>query len=102
MVELGLKNAADAVSEVKVGDIAGHIMRGGWSDETILAGPGIDPANARWDYERSLTVYFSCQGADSESIGVAVQYIPGGQGVLVSPSDLTEMAKSMLSLEGPP
>ncbi|MCH8869012.1 MAG: hypothetical protein IIC23_03420 [Chloroflexi bacterium] len=96
MVDLGLIQPADAVSDVSIGERGGHMLRGGWSELTILAGPGISPADARWDYQRSVTLFFDCETAESEVVGVAVQSIPGGTGDLISDADLIKVASSML------
>jgi len=95
MVELGLIQPEDAVTEVSIDTIPGHLMRGGWSEQTILAGPGIDSSLAKWDYERSMTLFFNCDTAESEEVGIAIQAIPDGAGNLISQSDLVEVATSM-------
>lgn len=96
MLEIGLIQPADAISEVSIGGRNANVMRGGWSEETILAGPGIDPSNARWDYQRSLTLYFNCETDESQMVGVAIQSIPGASGELIPQSDLINVASSML------
>ena len=95
MVELGLIQPADAISDVSVSGRGAHVMRGGWSENTILAGPGINPADARWDYERSLTLYFDCETEESQVVGVAVQSIPDAAGDLISEADLIQVASSI-------
>ncbi|MDA0770282.1 MAG: hypothetical protein BZY79_01445 [SAR202 cluster bacterium Casp-Chloro-G4] len=96
MVELRLLQPADAISEVNIGGSVGNVMRGSWSERTILAGPGINPADAMWDYLRSLTIYFDCETDQSEVVGVAIQSIPGDTGDLISEADLIQVASSML------
>ena len=96
MVKLGLIQPEDAITEVSINTIPGHVMSGGWSEQTILAGPGIDPSLAKWDYERSMTLFFDCDSAESEEVGIAIQSIPDGAGNLISQSDLVQVATSML------
>ena len=73
----GLVRPKDAIDEAQVGGETAHFMRGGWSDATIMAGPGIDPASAVWDYEKSLGIFFDCVTPVGTAITVAVQARPG-------------------------
>ena len=96
MVDLGLIQPENAITEVSIDTLPGHLMRGGWSEQTILAGPGIDPSLAKWDYGRSITLFFNCDSARSEEVGIAIQSIPDKAGNLISQSDLVQVATSML------
>jgi hypothetical protein len=70
----------DALVEVDVDGQPGFLMTGGWSDATIQQGPGINPADAVWDYERSFTLFYDYQLSGRGDIGIAVQ-------ALLNPSD---------------
>ena len=70
MVELGLLRPADAISDVSVSGRDGHVTRGGWSDQTSLAGPGIIPTDALWDYQRPVNPFFDCGDDHSGVVGV--------------------------------
>ena len=82
MKEIGLIRPADALASVQINGQDAHLMRGSWSDDTIRQGPSINPANAEWDYEKSLTLFFDYALSQSDHVGVAVQ-------ALVRPSEWT-------------
>ena len=102
MAQLGLIQPADATRGVNVSSHGGQLMRGGWSEQTILAGPGIDPKDATWDYLRSLTLFFDCGTDKSEVVGVAIQSIPGDASDLISEVDLIRVAASMMRTQSSP
>ena len=95
MIQLGMIQPEDAITEISISTVPGHVMRGGWSERTILAGPGIDPSLAKWDYDRSMTLFFNCDYTESEEVGIAIQSIPDGEGNLISQPDLVQVATSM-------
>jgi len=86
MREIGLLRPSDALAEVKVDGQTAYLMRGGWSDATIMRGPSIDPAQAIWEYDKSLTLFFDYEMPDGGKLGVAVQAMP-------RPSDWTSDAE---------
>ena len=77
MQGIGLIRPRDAIDETQVGGETAYFMRGGWSDETIMAGPGIDPANAEWDFDKSLGLFFDCATPAGTTVKVAIQARPG-------------------------
>ena len=77
MQGIGLIRPRDAIDEAQVGGETAYFMRGGWSDATITAGPGIDPHNAEWDFEKSLGLFFDCVTPAGTTIRVAIQARPG-------------------------
>ena len=77
MQGIGLIRPSDAIDEAQVGGETAYFMRGGWSEATIIAGPGIDPANAEWDYEKSLGLFFDCATPAGTTVRVAIQARPG-------------------------
>ena len=77
MRSIGLIRPGDAIDPALVGGRTAYFMRGGWSDATIMAGPGIDPANAEWSYEKSLGLFFDCATPAGTIVGVAIQARPG-------------------------
>ncbi len=96
MIQLGMIQPEDAIIEVSINTVSGHVIRGGWSEQTILAGPGLDSSLAVWDYERSLTLFFNCDSTESsEEVGIAIQSIPDAAGNLISQPDLVQVATSM-------
>ena len=74
---LGWERPEDAVSELRLGDQTAYIMSGGWSDASIIAGPGLSPDKAEWDYDKSLALFFVCRAADGDEISLAIQALPG-------------------------
>lgn len=84
MREIGLVRPTDALVTTTVNGQDANIMLGGWSDETIMQGPSVDPATAKWDYDKTLTVFFDYAISNNKSVGVAVQ-------ALVRPSEWTTM-----------
>ena len=73
MKELGLIRPREALSEVKVGRETAYLVTGGWSEDTIRQGPGINPNEATWDYDASLTLFFDYQLPGQGKVGVAIQ-----------------------------
>lgn len=94
MQTIGLFRPDDAVSEIDLNGQVAYLMRGGWSDATILAGPGIPPEQAEWDYDKSLTLFFDCQIPQIGSVGIAIQALNNAPEWLSG----TEMIKIALSL----
>ena len=74
---LGWQRPEDALDELRLGDQPAYVMRGGWSDASIIAGPGLDPKDAEWDYDKSLALFFSCATDDGDRIALAIQALPG-------------------------
>ena len=74
---LGWQRPDDALDELRLGDHAAYVMRGGWSDASIIAGPGLDPNDAEWDYDKSLALFFSCATDAGDRIALAIQALPG-------------------------
>ncbi len=74
---LGWERPEDAVSELRLGDQTAYIMSGGWSDASIIAGPGLSPDKAEWDYDKSLALFFACRADDGDEISLAIQALPG-------------------------
>lgn len=72
---LGWKRPNDAVSELRLGDRTAHLMTGGWSDDSVLVGPALNPKEAEWDYDKSLTLFFTCRADEGQHISVAIQAI---------------------------
>ena len=94
MKELGLTRPNDAVSRVEVGGRPAYLLRGGWSVETIMQGPGIDPDDAEWDYDVSLTLFFDQLLPEGESIGVAVQAL-SKPSQWIADSEMIKIAESL-------
>ena len=74
---LGWERPEDAVRELRLGDQTAYIMSGGWSDASIIAGPGLSPDKAEWDYDKSLALFFACRADDGDEISLAIQALPG-------------------------
>ena len=74
---LGWQRPEDALDELRLGDHPAYVMRGGWSDASIIAGPGLAPNDAEWDYDKSLALFFSCATDDGDRIDLAIQALPG-------------------------
>lgn len=74
---LGWERPEDAVSELRLGNQTAYIMSGGWSDASIIAGPGLSPDKAEWDYDKSLALFFACRADDGDEISLAIQALPG-------------------------
>lgn len=74
---LGWERPEDAVSELRLGNQTAYIMSGGWSDASIIAGPGLSPDKAEWDYDKSLALFFACRADDGDEISLAIQVLPG-------------------------
>lgn len=74
---LGWQRPDDALAELRLGDETAYVMRGGWSDASIIAGPGLDPNDAEWDYDKSLALFFSCATSGGDRIALAIQALPG-------------------------
>lgn len=74
---LGWQRPDDALEELRLGDETAYVMRGGWSRASVIAGPGLDPDDAEWDYNMSLALFFSCATSGGDSIALAIQALPG-------------------------
>lgn len=91
---LGWQRPDDALDELRLGDQAAYVMRGGWSDASIIAGPGLDPKDAEWDYDKSLALFFSCATDDGDRIALAIQALPGPVD-WISVSEIVDIAHSL-------
>lgn len=74
---LGWERPEEAVSELRLGNQTAYIMSGGWSDASIIAGPGLSPDKAEWDYDKSLALFLDCRADDGDEISLAIQALPG-------------------------
>ncbi len=74
--ELGWIRPDDAVSNLQIGDQTAYLMTGGWSDATIVGGPAISPDDAKWDYDKSLALFFTCRTDDGRDVDIAIQAQP--------------------------
>ena len=74
---LGWQRPDDAIDELRLGDETAYVMRGGWSRASVIAGPGLNPNDAEWDYDMSLALFFSCATDDGDRIALAIQALPG-------------------------
>ena len=74
---LGWERPEDAVNSLKIGDQTAHLMKGGWSDSSIIAGPALSPDKAEWDYDKSLALFFTCRADDGRNVDMAIQALPG-------------------------
>lgn len=90
---IGIQRPRDAINELRLGEQTAYIMAGGWSDATILAGPGISPNEAEWDYEKSLALFFSCR-TDDEDVAIAIQALPS-PAEWISEGELVGIAQSL-------
>ena len=91
---LGWRRPHDALDELLLGDQPAYVMRGGWSDASIIAGPGLDPDDAEWDYDKSLALFFSCATDDGDRIPLAIQALPGPVD-WISVSEIVDIAHSL-------
>lgn len=91
---LGWQRPDDALDELRLGDQAAYVMRGGWSDASIIAGPGLDPKDAEWDYDKSLALFFSCATDGGDRIALAIQALPGPVD-WISVSEIVDIAHSL-------
>jgi|GEM_PF-2843486 hypothetical protein len=66
----------DALIEIPLADGTGFVIKGGWDPQTLRLEL---PTEARWDYERSLTVMIAYQMGATEPVWVAVraEHLPG-------------------------
>ena len=74
---LGWERPEDAVNSLKIGDQTVYLMKGGWSDSSIIAGPALSPDKAEWDYEKSLALFFTCRTDNGQNVDMAIQALPG-------------------------
>ena len=74
---LGWERPEDAVNSLKIGDQTVYLMKGGWSDPSIIAGPALSPDKAEWDYEKSLALFFTCRTDNGRNVDMAIQALPG-------------------------
>ena len=98
MRSMGLIRPRDAIDEAQVSGGKAYFMRGGWSDATVIAGPGIDPANAEWSYDKSLGLFFDCATPAGTNVRVAIQARPGPV-TWVSDSEMIGIAESFTLVE---
>ena len=98
MREIGLIRPADALTEVEVNGRTAYLVRGGWSAETIMQGPGIDPDNAEWDYDMSLTLFFDYELSEDSEVGVALQAV-AKPSEWTTDAEMVRIAESIVRVE---
>lgn len=98
MVELGLITPDDALSEVSVEGAPAYVMRGEWSADTIIQGPGIDPNFATWDYPISVTLFFEYTLAGGNGVGVAIKAF-SEPSAWITTAEMVKIAESLGSPE---
>ena len=74
---LGWERPEDAVSSLRAGNRTAHLMTGGWSDASIIGGPALNPKDAKWDYDKSLALFFVCRVDGGRDVEMAIQAFPG-------------------------
>ena len=94
MREIGLIRPDDAISEIEVNGMTAYLMRGGWSEETINQGPGIDSEQAEWDYTMSLTLFFETSLTDETSVAAAIQALSNSSQWIEIP-EIVKIAESL-------
>lgn len=72
---LGWTRPDDAVDPLIMGERTAYLMTGGWSYVSVLGGPAINPSDAVWDYNKSLTLFFTCRADDGRDIAMAIQAV---------------------------
>lgn len=100
---LGWERPQDAVSSLQIGDQTAHLMIGGWSDASIIAGPALRPDRAEWDYDKSLALFFSCRADDGRDVAVAIQASQSSTGPIgwIDADDIVEIAHSLRRISSP-
>lgn len=100
---LGWERPRDAVSSLQVGDQTAHLMIGGWSDASIIAGPALKPDRAEWDYDKSLALFFTCRADDGREVAVAIQASQFSTGPIgwIDADDIVEIAHSLRRISRP-
>ena len=100
---LGWERPQDAVSSLQIGDQTAHLMIGGWSDASIIAGPALRPDRAEWDYDKSLALFFSCRGDDGREVSIAIQASQSSTGPIgwIDANDIVEIAHSLKRISRP-
>ena len=94
MTELGLLRPDDSITEVDVKGETAYLVRGGWSEETIIQGPGIDPKDAKWDYDKSLSLNIELRVSEETTVGVVVKAL-GDQSGWITGSEMVRLAESL-------
>ncbi len=81
----------DALIELPLNGGTGFLIRGGWDPQTLRLEL---PTEARWDYERSLTVMIAFQMGSVEPVWVAVraEHLPD---LWISVAELISIAESI-------
>ena len=94
---LGWERPQDAVNGLQIGDQTAHLMIGGWSDASIIAGPALRPDRAEWDYDKSLALFFSCRDDDGREVAIAIQASQSSTGPIgwIDADDIVEIAHSL-------
>ena len=94
---LGWERPQDAVSSLQIGDQTVHLMIGGWSDASIIAGPALKPDRAEWDYDKSLALFFACRVDGGLKIPIAIQASQSSQGPIdwMDVGKIVEIAQSL-------
>ena len=100
---LGWERPQDAVSSLQVGDQTAHLMIGGWSDASIIAGPALRPDRAEWDYDKSLALFFTCRDDDGRDVAIAIQASQSSTGPIgwIDANDIMEIAHSLKRISLP-
>ena len=98
MLELGLITPGDALTEVSVGGVGAYVVRGEWSADTIIQGPGIDPNFATWDYPISVTLFFEYMLAGGNEVGVAIKAF-SEPSAWITTAEMVKIAESLGSPE---
>ena len=100
---LGWERPQDAVSSLLFGDRTAHLMIGGWSDASIIAGPALRPDRAEWDYDKSLALFFTCRVDDGRDVAVAIQASQSSSGPIgwIDANDIVNIAHSLKRVSRP-
>ena len=100
---LGWERPQDAVSSLLFGDRTAHLMIGGWSDASIIAGPALRPDRAEWDYDKSLALFFTCRSDGGRDVAVAIQASQSSSGPIgwIDADDIVNIAHSLKRVSRP-
>ena len=100
---LGWERPQDAVSSLQIGNQTAHLMIGGWSDASIIAGPALRPDRAEWDYDKSLALFFTCRADDGREVSIAIQASQSSTGPIgwIDADDIVAIAYSLKRISRP-
>ena len=98
---LGWERPEDAVSSMRVGDRTAYLMTGGWSDPSIIGGPAISPKDAKWDYDKSLALFFTCRVDGKRDVEMAIQAFPGPMD-WIDADEIVQIAQSLKRISRSP